>query len=106
MDINTVLLAGTLGKDPEMIRHHLGKLARLSLLTEESHLNPQGRLIKTSQIHVLTAWGLDAELAEKHLKKGTSIYVEGKLIHNCYHDRRGIRREVSEVKITGLKILT
>jgi single-strand DNA-binding protein len=105
LNLNNVLLSGILDKEPERIRHHSGKLVRLSLLTEESHLNDKGRLIRISHIHPLTAWGNNAELAERFLKKGSRVYVEGKLIHNYYYDRMGVRRKVSEVKISGLKIL-
>jgi single-strand DNA-binding protein len=105
MNINAVLLSGVLGKDPQTVKHHNGKLVRLSLITEENHLNEQGRLIKTSQLHPLTAWGKEADMAEKLLKKGSPVYIEGKLVHNHYSDRSGVVRKVSEVKIVGLKIL-
>ena len=106
LNLNNVLLSGILDREPEPIRHHSGKLVRLSLLTEENHLNHRGCLIRTTHIHPLTAWGKDAELAEKFLKKGSRVYIEGKLIHNCYYDRLGVCRKVSEVKISGLKILS
>ncbi len=103
---NTVELQGHLSRDPEILRHHNGKLAKLSLITEEYYQNKKGILVKTTQWHKLSAWAEDAERAEKMLKKGTALSVTGKLVHNCFQDRNGIQRNVTEVRVLDLKIIS
>jgi single-strand DNA-binding protein len=103
---NTVQLSGHLGKDPEILRHHSGKLAKLTLITEDVYQNKKGILVKNTQWHKLCAWAEDAERAEKLLKKGASLCITGKLVHNCFQDRNGIQRNVTEVRVLDLKIIS
>jgi single-strand DNA-binding protein len=102
---NDVRLCGVLTRDPEFIRHHRGKLARLQLTTEEYHKNARGQTIKCIQWHQLSAWGEEAEMAAQFMKKGTALFVQGRLVHNNFKDKEGIRRQVSEVSLTNVEIL-
>jgi single-strand DNA-binding protein len=102
---NIVQLNGYLGKDPEVVQHHRGKLVKITLITEESYKNGKGELIRKFQSHPLCAWGEEAEKAEKLLKKGVQVYVTGKLNHNTFTDRNGTQRQVTEVRVEDIKIL-
>jgi single-strand DNA-binding protein len=102
---NAVELCGFLSKDPEILSHHRGKLARLSLVTEEYHKNAKGEQVKSAQWHQLSAWGKEADLALRELKKGMALFVKGRLVHNSFRDKDGVRRQISEVSIQDLEIL-
>jgi single-strand DNA-binding protein len=102
---NAVELCGFLAKDPEILKHHRGTLARLSLVTEEYHKNTKGEQVKCAQWHQLSAWGEEADMALRKLKKGMALFVKGRLVHNSFRDREGVRRQISEVSIQDLEIL-
>ena len=102
---NDVQLCGFLARDPELMKHHRGALARLSLVTEEIRKNAKGEQVRHAQWHQLSAWGEEAELAAKMLKKGSALFVKGRLVHNNFRDKNGVRRQVSEVSVVDLEIL-
>ena len=90
---NKVQLIGNLGKDPEVKQLESGKiLAKLSLATSENYKNADGEKVTDTQWHNLVAWGKTAQIAEKYLKKGNKIAIEGKLINRSYEDKEGIKR--------------
>ena len=78
---NKVQLIGNLGANPEIKTLEGGrKLARFSLATSENHRNTNGEKVTETQWHNIVAWGKVAEIAEKYLKKGSEVAIEGKLI--------------------------
>ena len=100
--VNKVILVGNLGKDPEVKTTPTGKkVANFSIATSEKY----GDKINT-EWHSLTLWEKTAEVAEKYLKKGMMIYVEGKLQSRTYDDKDGIKRSVTDVVVTTLTILS
>lgn len=103
---NKVQLIGNLGKDPEVKQLDSGKiLAKLSLATSENYKNADGEKVTDTQWHNLVAWGKTAEIAEKYLKKGNKIAIEGKLINRSYEDKEGIKRYVTEVLVNEILML-
>lgn len=103
---NKVQLIGNLGTDPEVKHLDSGKtLARLSLATSDSYKNSDGSKVTDTQWHQLVAWGNVANIAEKYLKKGSEIAIEGKLTHRSYEDSSGIKRYVTEVVISDILML-
>jgi single-strand DNA-binding protein len=103
---NKVQLIGKLGMDPE-IKALDGnkKLAKFSIATNESYKNAKGEKVTETQWHNLIAWGKTAEIAEKFLKKGSEVAVEGKLIHRNYLDKEGVKRYVTEIEISEFLML-
>lgn len=106
---NRVQLIGNLGTAPE-IKVIVGgkKMAKLVVATNESYKNNKGEKVTETTWHNLTAWGNNAEIAEKFLLKGSEIAIEGKLKNNNYTDKDGIKRytidiEVSELVLMGKK---
>ena len=81
--VNKVILVGNLGKDPE-IRHLEGgaAVANFTLATSESYKDKSGVRQESTEWHNVVVWRGLAEIAEKYLKKGMTIYVEGKLRTN------------------------
>lgn len=96
--INKVILVGNLGKDPE-IKYLEGNIARanFSLATSEYHKDKAGNKVEETEWHNIVVWRSMAESAEKLLKKGTQIYLEGKLQTRQWIDKDGIKRNITEV---------
>jgi len=103
---NSVNLIGNLGMDPEVREIGNGrKLAKFSMATSESYRNSNGEKVTDTQWHNLIAWGSQAVFAEKYLKKGQSVAVEGKLVHRTYEDKAGNKRFITEVVVNEMQIL-
>jgi single-strand DNA-binding protein len=104
--VNKVILIGNLGRDPE-VRYLEGNIAvaKFSIATNESYKDKKGDWQTITEWHDIVAWRSLAERAEKQLKKGSQIYLEGKLTHRKYQDKDGIDRYVTEVVANSFKIL-
>lgn len=103
---NSVQLIGNLGMDPEVKEVTNGnKMARFSMATSESYRNQKGEKITETQWHNIIIWGKLAEVAEKYLKKGKQIAVEGKLETNSYDDKDGNRKFFTQVRVNDLLML-
>ncbi len=104
--VNKVILIGNLGKDPE-VRYLEGNVAvaRFSLATNESYKDKKGDWQTATEWHDIVAWRQLAERVEKQLKKGSQIYVEGKLTHRKYQDKDGNDRYVTEVVANTIRLL-
>lgn len=104
--INKVVLIGNLGKDPE-VRYLEGNIAvaRFSLATNESYKDKKGDWQTATEWHDIVCWRQLAERAEKQLKKGSQIYLEGKLTHRKYQDKDGNDRYVTEVVANTIRLL-
>lgn len=103
---NSVSLIGNLGMDPEIKTLDNGKkLARFTLATSESYRNSEGKQIKETQWHQVVAWGGSATIAEKFLKKGKEIALNGRLTHRSYEDKNGTTRYFTEVVVNDIVLL-
>lgn len=106
--VNKVILVGNLGKDPE-VRHfeNGGSLARFSLATSESYIKKDtNEKVTTTEWHtVVTRGGLAAKVVEPFLKKGNSVYIEGKLRTRSWEDKDGTTRYTTEVMCDSLEML-
>jgi single-strand DNA-binding protein len=104
--INRVTLVGNLGKDPE-VRHfeNGGSVARITVATNESYKDKEGNWQTQTEWHNVIAWRLNAERAEKELKKGSMVFVEGKLKTRSYKDANGIDKTITEVEASTLRSL-
>ena len=96
--LNKVILVGNLGKDPE-VRHLEGgtAVASFSLATTESYKDKSGQRIDQTEWHNIVVWRGMAEAAEKFLKKGMTVYVEGKLRTRSWDDKDGHKRYITEI---------
>lgn len=102
---NRVQLLGNLGKDPEVKNFKNNKMAKISLATTEFSKTSAGELKKETQWHSIVLWGKQAELAEKLLKKGSRVLVEGKIRNNSYEDKEGNKRYVTDIVANELVLL-
>jgi single-strand DNA-binding protein len=95
---NRVQLIGNLGIDPEVKNFDGGrKLAKFSLATSQSYVNNQGERVKDTQWHNVIAWGKLAEIAEKYLKKGSEVALEGKIVYRSYENKEGQTKYMTEI---------
>ena len=96
--VNKVILVGNLGKDPEVKYLDNGvAVANFSLATTENYKNKQGERVSQTEWHNIVLWRGLAEVAEKYLKKGSSIYIEGKIKNRKWEDKDGNTRYNTEI---------
>ncbi|PIY09353.1 MAG: single-stranded DNA-binding protein, partial [Flexibacter sp. CG_4_10_14_3_um_filter_32_15] len=91
--LNKVTLIGNLGKDPELQTLESGiALAKFSLATSESYKDSEGVKQTQTEWHNIIVWRSLAEVAGKYLRKGSSIYLEGKIKTRSYEDKDGNKK--------------
>ena len=96
--VNKVILIGNLGKDPEIRYLDNGvAVANFSLATTENYKNKEGERVSQTEWHNIVLWRGLAEVAEKWLKKGSSVYVEGKIRTRKWEDKDGNTRYSTEI---------
>jgi len=96
--VNKVILVGNLGKDPEVRYLDNGvAVANFSLATTENYKNKEGERVSKTEWHNIVLWRGLAEVAEKWLKKGSSVYVEGKIRTRKWEDKDGNTRYSTEI---------
>ncbi|MBL31362.1 MAG: single-stranded DNA-binding protein [Flavobacteriales bacterium] len=97
--LNKVILIGNLGADPEIKTMPDGtKLAKFSIATTERYKNREGEQISNTEWHNIVLWRRTAEIAEKYLKKGDSICVEGKLKTRSWEDEHGTKKYATDIQ--------
>jgi single-strand DNA-binding protein len=96
--INKVILVGHLGKDPE-IKYLEGNVAKVNftMATSEVYKDKTGARAENTEWHNIVLWRAMAENAEKLLKKGTQIYLEGKIQSRQWTDRDGNKKNITEI---------
>jgi len=92
------MLIGNLGKDPEVQVFESGtKKAAFSLATTERYRDRNGVDQSVTEWHNIVVWGPQAEIVEKYLKKGTPVYIEGKIRTREYEGNDGQKRRITEI---------
>ena len=103
---NRVQLIGNLGNDPEIKVFDSGKkMVRLSLATSDNYKNAKGDKVEQTQWHNIIGWGKSADIAEKYLKKGSEIAVDGKITYRSYEDKNGDKRYITEITMNEMVML-
>lgn len=98
MSVNKVILVGHLGADPEVRATPSGmQVANLRIATNHVQYDKDGGKNESTEWHRVVFFGRQAEVCEQYLRKGSQIYVEGRLRTNKYTDRDGIERYQTEV---------
>jgi len=104
--VNKVILLGNLGKDPEVRYLDNGvAVANFSLATTENYKNKSGERVSQTEWHNIVLWRGLAEVAEKYLKKGASVYVEGKIKTRKWEDKEGNARYNTEILADNMTML-
>lgn len=104
--VNKVTLIGNLGRDPEIRRLESGAaVAKFSVATSENYKDKSGEWQSQTEWHDIVLWRTMAERAERDLKKGSMIYLEGKLTHRKWEDKDGNPRKTTEVVGNYFRVL-
>lgn len=103
--LNKVTLIGMVGKDPETRKFTDTMVCNFSLATSEKFKDKEGKIQEATEWHNLQIWGKLAEIAEKYVKKGSRIYVEGKIKTRAYETESGQKKYVTEIIVNDLKML-
>jgi len=108
MSVNKVILLGNVGGDPEISYVAPGQpLARMRLATnEKARTNAAGAKIpERTEWHNIVMWGRQAEVAEKYIRKGTQLYIEGHLRTRNWEDRNNIKHTITEIYVDSFELL-
>jgi len=105
--VNKVILLGNLGKDPEVRNLESGaKVATFTLATSETYKDRNtGQPITNTEWHNIVMWRGLADVAEKYLKKGSQVYIEGKIKTRNYQDKENVTRYITEIEASDLTML-
>lgn len=108
MSVNKVILIGNVGRDPQM--RYVGErlVAEFPLATSErATVNASGNQIpELTEWHRIVMWDSAAETAEKYIRKGSKLYIEGKLRTRMWEDRNTIKHSVTEIYVEKFEILS
>ncbi len=99
------MLIGNLGRDPEVREYQGRKVANFSIAVNERYTKSDGNLEERTEWFRVSFWGNTAEVAEKYLKKGSQVFVEGRLRTREYIDKEGNNRIALEVSGQGMTLL-
>jgi single-strand DNA-binding protein len=104
--INRATLVGNVGKDPEV--RYLDEntsVASFPLATSEKYKKSEGEVIENTEWHNCKAWKGLASIVEKYVKKGSKLYIEGKIKTRSYDDKDGVKRYATEIVCDQLVML-
>jgi single-strand DNA-binding protein len=106
MGINKVILVGNVGKDPEV--RHLDNgvaVASFPLATSETYKNKENQKVTNTEWHNIVIWRGLADVVEKYVKKGSSLYIEGKIRTRSWDDKDGNKRYTTEIVADNMQML-
>ena len=105
--VNKVILVGNLGKDPEVKYTPQGTaVAKFSVATSSSYKDKSGEWQETTEWHNVVAWARTAEVAGEYLKKGSKVYIEGRLKTDSWDDKQsGQKKYMTNVVVEELIML-
>jgi len=105
-NLNKVMLIGRLGQDPEIRYTQSGSaVANATIATNDYWTDKQGEKQERAEWHSLVLWDRLADLAQSYLKKGSQVYVEGRLQTNNWEDQQGQKHYKTEVVVTTMQFL-
>ena len=106
MSVNKVILVGRLGRDPETRFTGGGQaVANFSLATDETYKDKNGERQKRTEWHKIVVWGKQAEIAQQYLKKGSLVFVEGRIQTREWQDKEGQKRISFDIVANNFRML-
>jgi single-strand DNA-binding protein len=104
--LNKVLLIGNLGRDPELKSTPSGQsVARFSVATTETWKNQSGDKQSKTEWHNVVVWGKQAEVAEKYLRKGKQVMIEGRIQYREYTGQDGVKKTACDIRCDNFVML-
>ncbi len=106
MSVNKVILVGRLGRDPETRFTGGGQaVANFSVATDETFKDRNGERQKRTEWHKVVVWGKQAEIAQQYLKKGSLVFIEGRIQSREWQDKENQKRTSFEIVATNFRML-
>jgi single-strand DNA-binding protein len=106
MSVNKVILVGRLGRDPETRYTGGGQaVANFSVATDETYKDKAGERQKRTEWHKIVVWGKQAEIAQQYLKKGSLVFIEGRIQSREWQDKEGQKRTSFEIVANNFRML-
>lgn len=106
MSVNKVILVGRLGRDPETRYTSSGQaVCNFSMATDRSYRDRSGQTQKATEWHKIVAWGKLAEICQQYLKKGSQVFLEGRIQSRQWDDRDGNKRTSYEIVANEMRML-
>jgi single-strand DNA-binding protein len=106
VSVNKVILVGRLGRDPETRYTGGGQaVANFSVATDESYKDKNGERQKRTEWHKIVVWGKQAEIAQQYLKKGSLVFIEGRIQSREWQDKEGQKRTSFEIVANNFRML-
>ena len=103
--LNKVMLIGHLGKDPELSYTPSGTaVCKFTLATNESYKGDDGNLVERTEWHNITAWRKLGEICSQYLKKGSKVYLEGKIQTDSY-EKDGKKTYFTKIVLSEMVML-
>lgn len=102
---NKVTLIGHTGKKVELITFEKGKIAKVTLATNDYYTNAAVEKVEETQWHQLVASGKLTYVMGKYLSKGKEIAIEGKLVYRSFENKEGVKKYLTEIKVEKLLLL-
>ncbi len=104
--VNKVILVGNLGRDPEMRYLPSGDaVANLAIATSRKYKDKSGQMVEETEWHRVTFFGKLAEIAGQYLKKGRSVYVEGRIKTDKYTGKDGVEKYSTQIIAIEMQML-
>jgi single-strand DNA-binding protein len=106
MSVNKVILVGRLGRDPETRYTSAGQaVCNFTLATDETYRDRAGERQKRTEWHRIVVWAKQAEIAQQYLRKGSLVFVEGRIQTRQWDDREGQKRTTVEIVANNFRML-
>src|SRR6202007_2596296 len=106
MSVNRVILGGRLGRDPETRYTSGGQaVANFSVATDESYKDRNGERQKRTEWHKIVVWGKQGGIAQQYLKKGSLVFIEGRIQSREWQDKEGQKRTAFEIVANNFRML-
>jgi single-strand DNA-binding protein len=104
--VNKVILVGNVGRDPELRYTQGGQpVASFSIATNERFKDKEGNWKDRTEWHRIVAWARLAEICGEYLRKGSQVYVEGRIQTRDWEDKEGNKRQTTEVVALSMQML-
>ncbi len=104
--VNKVILIGNLGSDPEIRYTPSGTaVAHFNLATRDQWTGKDGQKEEKTEWHRIVAWGRLGEICGEYLKKGSQVYIEGRIQTKAWEDRDGNKRYTTEITALAMQML-
>lgn len=108
--MNKVILLGNVGRDPKMRMVDSSQVAEFTLATNERRTTrgSDGSVVELPELtewHNIVMWGRAAEFAEKYIRKGSRLLIEGKIRTRSWEDHNAIKRYITEIYVDTFELL-